>query len=117
DGWLYHQPFQGRIADDVFSIRGLMRRAEHAGLLVAEPREVSDSKVWSDFGRDLGRFLRPFTKSFQAEAVLVLGGLSGAFPAFEQSLNEELDGLAKPGQLEAEAPLLGAAALFEDRFS
>ena len=117
DGWLYHQMFQGRIADDVFSIRGLLRRAEQAGLRASEPKEITDSELWLEFGRDLGRFLKPFVENFRADKVLVLGGLSGAFDSFQKSLNQQLQGLAGDGQLEGEAPLLGAAALFEDRFS
>lgn len=112
EGWLYNQPVNGTIADEVFSIRGLKRRAEAAGLAAADPSEIRDPALWQAFGRDLGRFLAPFAEAFRADGVLVLGGISGAYPLFGEALNAELGGLARPGRLGASAALLGAASLF-----
>lgn len=111
-GWLYDQPVGGGIADETFSIRGLKRRAQAAGLPASDPAEIQDMALWQAFGTDLGHFLAPFAEWFQAEAVLVLGGISGAYPLFGEALNLVLGGLACSGQLGGAAPLLGAASLF-----
>ena len=113
NGWLYSQPVSGAIADETFSIRGLKRRAEEAGLPTSEPGEIQDAAFWRAFGSDLGRFLSPFVQAFEAEAVLVLGGISGAYPLFGEALGLALSPVeAHPGRLAGGAPLLGAASLF-----
>jgi predicted NBD/HSP70 family sugar kinase len=116
NGWLYNQKVNGSTADDTFSIRGVRSRARAAGLTECEPHRVTSSDLWSEFGAQLGQFLSPFANDFKADALLVLGGLSGAFEYFGRSLNEALKLPAVPGKLGAAAPILGAAALFEDKF-
>jgi glucokinase len=113
EGWLYDQPVLGRIADETFSIRGLQRRARAAGLPAVVPCEIQDEALWQSFGKELGEFLAPFVNCFGAEAVLVLGGIAGAYSLFGQALNGALAGLARPGQLGTSAALLGAASLFQ----
>ncbi len=112
-GWLYDQPVHGAIADETFSIRGLRRRAQAAGLPPTDPAEIQDAALWQAFGTDLGHFLLPFVETFQAEAVLVLGGISGAYPHFGEALQAALGRAAYPGKLGGAAPLLGAASLFQ----
>jgi hypothetical protein len=68
--------------------------------------------VFESFGADLGEFLDPFTKGFQADAVLVLGQIAGAFDLFGQSISQNLNIPVLPGRLGPEAALLGAADLF-----
>lgn len=105
-GWLYGEPVYETIADEVFSIRGLKRRAG------VDPAEVTDPAVWRQFGTDLGHFLKPYADAFQADQVLVLGGIAAAWAHFGEWLNAVLEGKAQPGRLGAAAPLLGAAARF-----
>lgn len=112
NGWLYDQPARYGTADQTFSIRGVRMRAEQAGSPVSDPSELEDPAVWQLFGDELGRFLLPFVEGFGAQTVLVLGGISAAFPHFGPALNQALGGRARRGQLDAAAPLLGAAALF-----
>lgn len=112
NGWLYDQPARYGTADQTFSIRGVRMRAEQAGSPVSDPSELEDPAVWQLFGDDLGRFLLPFVGGFGAQRVLVLGGIAAAFPHFGPALNQALGGRARRGQLDAAAPLLGAAALF-----
>lgn len=120
-GWLYPIPFQGRQADDIFSIRGLLARLQMAGITAANIKQVAEfarlgdttaRQVFVNFGRDLGRFLLPFVQDFEADAVLVLGGIGLAFDLFGPSLSQLLPVPALPGRLGAEAALLGAAELF-----
>jgi glucokinase len=122
NGWLYDQPVHGQLADDVFSSRGLIARLTQAGVKPAEIEPAAQSarqgnalarQVFADFGRDLGQFIQPFGRDFQAEALLVLGGIAGAFDLFAPWLGQSLPVPVWPGRLGADAALLGAASLFE----
>ena len=115
DRWLYSEPVGDTIADEVFSIRGLRARARRWGLVEVEPEQIKDPVLWREFGTELGLFLRPFATDFGAEAVLVLGGISGSFERFGATLQEQLEIPVAPGELGPAAPLLGAAALVGSR--
>jgi glucokinase len=120
NGWLYNALFGGVQADDIFSIRGLLARAEAAGTELSDIPAAADAArhgdptlrcVFRDFGADLGRFLAPFVRAFAADAVLALGGLADTFDLFGPALIEQLPVPAVTGQLGPCAALLGAAAL------
>ena len=120
DGWLYPIPFRAVPADDVFSRRGLAHRLQAAGSTILEAKDAAIAaregdttirQVFEIFGTDLGDFLEPFAASFQAEAVLILGGIAGAFDLFGPALNQTLSVPALPGQCGPEAALLGAAEM------
>lgn len=121
NGWLYPVRFRGERADDVFSIRGLKRRAARAGIAMEEAKELAERAgagdaperaVFAEFGAALGEFLRPFVLDFGAEAVIVLGGLAGAFELLEAGLGRVTGVRALPGELGTAAGLCGAAELF-----
>lgn len=123
-GELYHLPAHqdGPQADDVFSRRGLEERLgargptsiqEAAARARAGDREAAT--VFRHWGRDLGDFLAGPLARFQAERLLVLGGIAGSADLFGDALGEALPCQWVPGALGAAAPLLGAAALFADR--
>jgi glucokinase len=122
-GWLYPVSFHGQQADDLFSIRGLTNRLQTVGVPVSDiksaasaARHDSDATarvVFAGFGADLGTFLLPFARDFQADALLILGGIGRAFDLFGNALSQILPVPVLPGQLKPnEAPLLGAAELF-----
>ncbi len=124
DGWLYPLLFQGQRADDTFSIRGLRTRAERADIHFDDPKQLAQRAREGDsaaralliqFGTDLGKFLQPFPLDFEAEAVLILGGLAGAFELFKDALRTRLTVPALPSQLGSRAALLGAAELFFEK--
>lgn len=120
DGWLYHVPFRGTPADEIFSTRGLLARLENvvgahntveAFAETARQGHSSLRQGFADFGQDLGEFLTPFAEEFEAEAVLVLGGIGNAIDLFETSLMEQLPVPVLKGELGNRASLLGAAGL------
>jgi glucokinase len=120
DGWLYHVPYHSVQADDIFSTRGLLARlraidSRHDSVLAfAEAAREGKAQLrqgFSGFGDNLGEFLHPFVLAFDAEAVLVLGGIAGAFDLFGASLARRLPSPVLTGQLGIRAPLLGAADL------
>lgn len=120
NGWLYPIRFRGVRADDYFSKRGLEARLQAASVGVAGVKEAAAvaragdqvaRQIFTSFGADLGAFLEPFASAFQAEAVLVLGQIAGAFDLFGLPLRQALSIPAISGKLGANAALLGAADL------
>jgi glucokinase len=120
-GWLFDQPFEGAMADDCFSIRGLERRLARAGAGSRQPEaaaadarrgEPCAQAAFEAFGHDLGGFLGGFAQAFAADAILVAGGLGGAFDLFGNALQGRLEVPVLRGALGADAPLLGAAGFF-----
>ena len=121
NGWLYPILFQRRQADDLFSIRGLLGALQAAGVEVdniktaaklARQGHQTAREVFAEFGYNLGQFLRPWAEAFQAEAILLQGGIANTFDIFELELSTKLPVTVVRGELGAKAALLGAAALF-----
>lgn len=105
-------PWGGR-ADDVLSARGLAARL---GVEMADLREAVEdhvnAAVVADHGTRLGAFLQPVVVEFDAELVVIGGGLAGAFDRFGPSLQSALgDVPVRPATLGSAGPLLGAAHL------
>jgi glucokinase len=120
-GFLFPEFYKGERVDDVFSTRGLLGRFDAAGLhfdSVADAKAAADKgdgavqQIFAAFGADLGQFLTPWVNDFEAEAVLALGGISGAWQHFDRALNDALPVPAKVGILGSDAALLGAAEQF-----
>jgi glucokinase len=120
NGWLYNVLFCGVPADEIFSTRGLTARLLKIGAVHATIADSAESarqgnaqlcQVFAEFGDDLGAFLAPFAVAFGANAILVLGGIAGAFDLFGPALARRLPVPALIGRLGATAPLLGAAAV------
>ncbi len=115
DGWVYPLLYDGERADDLFSIRGLRRRLEQVGFAGTIPEAAQAAcqgnldvlEVWMGFGRDLGRFSAPLAHEFGAQAILLVGGISGASDLFTPHLAGEVPILL--GQLGRAAALLGAS--------
>ena len=117
DGILNLEPFKGERADDIFSTRGLLARFAAAGLPfagISEARAAADKgdaavrQVFTAFGADLGSFLAPYATEFEAEIVLIMGGISGAMEYFQDSLRHNLPVPMLAGTLGSDAALLGA---------
>lgn len=121
DGFLWPLLVVGdQRADDVFSIRGLTAYLELAGAQADTIREAAErarqgdapsQAAFAQFGADLGAFLRPFVEAFGAEAVLSMGGISGALDVFGPALRAALPVPVLASQLGEEAALIGAADL------
>lgn len=122
DGWLYPFPVQGRQADDVFSIRGLMGALASAGVaspdvrsaaILARQGDAEAAAVFARFGQELGGFLQPWVADFRADAVLLQGGIANAFDLFGITAAAGISAPLLPGILGENAALLGAAELFD----
>ncbi|MBA2469661.1 MAG: ROK family protein [Chloroflexia bacterium] len=118
NGWLYPYPAGDARADDRFSVRGLERQLREAGGLPVDPEAAAEAAhggasaghdAFVAYGAALGSFLAPFAVDFGADAVVVLGGIAGAFDLFGPSLRAALPTPALPGTMGPDAALLGAA--------
>ena len=105
---------------DRFSTRGLQERfqAKEVGVddvetAAAAAQAGSDPalEAFRQFGQDLADFLHPFATDFQADAVLVLGGIANAYEFFGLSLRRGLSTPVVAGRLGPDSALLGAAEL------
>ncbi|MBU2652241.1 MAG: ROK family protein [Bacteroidetes bacterium] len=125
DGFLYHIPFGDSIADDYFSTRwfqreyslrlgksieGVKELAELAGI------EGPEREIFRKFGRNLGTFLAPWLKSFEAGCLVAGGNISTSNVLFAGELDETLlkEGVKVKiifSSLQEEAALSGSASL------
>ncbi len=123
-GWFYPLLTANGVetGDDAFSTRGLLKRFHAAGLAfetvkaaaIAAPSNPTVAQVFAQWGNDMGEFVGPWLRDFQAQAFLMVGGIAQAFALFGPSLQTRISAPAITGTLGAAAPLLGAAALFQD---
>jgi glucokinase len=120
-GWLYSCMFENQRTDDLFSTRGLLTRLCKHGIDavdIASALQVEDedsaalAEAFASFGSDLGSFLKPFISNFQADAILVTGGIAEAWDRFAPPLMQSLSVPVLRGTLGKRAALLGAAALY-----
>lgn len=110
-GELYHLAVGDRIADELFSSRGLIERLRRDGFTGTTIREIDQRAFASGlaaFGADLGEFLTPVAAGFRAECILVLGGIANLFPSFGPALSVRLSIPVRTGALGPHAPLVGA---------
>jgi len=117
-GELFSLPVEGERADDVFSTRGVLKRLARHGVMVEQVKDadLSDPKVqaaYHEMGTSLGAMLTPIITAFEADCLLILGGISAAFEAFADPLTAACaPATVKKGELGGQAALLGAAHLF-----
>lgn len=129
-GCVYHLPYRDGIADDYFSTRGLLGRYKKAsgkdlpGVKELAQLYMTDEHVpelFRDFGENLGIFLAPWLKSFDAEILVIGGNISHAYSLFgnhfEQSLRDQNCNCSVAlSELKEDAALLGSACLLDDDF-
>lgn len=125
NGWVYQIIYKGEEVDEIFSTRGLLRRFATASLDIetvidAIQQAESSSKIRSvleSFGDDLGQFLKPLTIAFEADAIVLQGGIAQGFPYFSDAMKPHLSIPILAGELGRDAALLGIADLFSQRQS
>jgi len=129
-GCVYHISYKDGIADDYFSTRWFISRYKNAtgnelkgvrelAELAASDKTVTD--LFTEFGTELGIFLAPWLKKFQAEMLVIGGNISNAYnlfgDVFEESLkNEKCNTTVTLSSLKEDAAILGSAYLLNDDF-
>jgi glucokinase len=121
DGWLYPLPYKDSIVDDSFSTRGLVERFRQNGVEAEdvesamqqlELQSAGIQAAFASFGRDFGEFLQPIVAEFQADAIVMLGGIANASDYFVPAMQQSLTIPLLRGDLGSRAPLLGLTDLF-----
>ncbi len=115
--YLYAEPFAGAAADDVFSTRGLQARLRRVNEKLSIPIAAQQARagdvellaVFADFGRDLGTFLTPHATKFQADALVLLGGIAHTSDLFTETLRQHLPIPYYKSSLGDKAGVIGAS--------
>lgn len=130
DGFLYHIPVGNSIADDYFSTRWFLKEYYSiSGNRVDGVKELAEkalqetevARIFSTFGHNLGSFLSPWLRNFDATCLVIGGSISYSFSLFGRELQEEFQnaGLSVSviiSSLQEDAALTGSAALCDDIF-
>lgn len=130
EGFLYNIPYKESIADDYFSTRWFLKEyKEKTGAEISDVKELAQTtgsdtvslKLFRIFGENLGDFLTPWVRSFNAECVVLGGNISKSHVYFLDAVKEVFvkDGLETTillSKLNETAALLGSARLCDDVF-
>ncbi|VXD13246.1 ROK family protein [Marinoscillum sp. 108] len=122
-GVLYDKYFDGHMADDLFSTRGLInsfnqltgKKVDSVLDIYQMAKENTTAyEVFQDFGSELGKFLKPHLSLFNAEVLILGGNISKAFEYFGDKLQEQLPEIKiTVSKLNENAALIGGVSLFE----
>jgi glucokinase len=129
-GYVYHIPYKSSIADEYFSTRWFVGEYEtRTGEKCRGVKEIADraanekeaKKLFQDFGHDLGIFLSPVLKTFEAECLVIGGNISGAYPLFGPSFRDVLADQGLPvnvliSELMESAAMIGSSRLLDEKF-
>ncbi|MDP4210286.1 MAG: ROK family protein [Bacteroidota bacterium] len=129
-GCVWHLPFKDGIADDSFSTRWYIRRyAEMSNHRASGVKEIADrvatdqmaNEVFAEFGQNLGEFLGPWLKKFEAKVLVIGGNVSGAYNLFggyfeEKLAQQNVTTTIGISELKEDAALVGSARMFEQDF-
>lgn len=129
-GCVWHLPYKDGIADDYFSTRWFVNRCkEVTGLLYEGVREISAeapsnqiiSAVFDEFGTNLGEFLAPWIRGFDASCLVIGGNVIGAYhlwgPSFLAKLHsEDIEIEVVLSHLMETSAMVGSARLLTDPF-
>lgn len=123
-GFLYNQEYNGKLADDIFSTRGILNYyTSLSGKSVKNVQALCDlidtdphvQKVFDWLGKELGQFLHPYLKKFDAEVLVIGGNISKAYGCFGPSLAKELTDIEiYVSNFGEEAAIIGSALLLDD---
>ena len=99
EGSLWNLPYREGIADDYFSTRGFITAYQNlTGIEVNGVRELANhyetdshaKQVFDAFGENLGNFLSPWLKRFDADTLIIGGNIAKAYAHFENTLENTM---------------------------
>lgn len=124
-GFLYDKYHNDRLADDVFSTRGIKARYHDlSGTEISDVKTLcervgndeSAKRTFEEFGKDLGEFLFPHLSRFSAEALVVGGNIAKAFSYFGPAMTQALNVPIYVSQHGEQAAVIGSALLLDDDY-
>lgn len=130
DGFLYHIPFKKSIADEYFSTRWFLNEYKNqTGDAISGVKELAKlaetdmkaNELFNIFGLNLGSFLIPWIKKFNAECIVLGGNIAKSFPLFQSAFiaklkTEKINIEVVISKLDENAALIGSARLCDDAF-
>ncbi|MGQ1909167.1 ROK family protein [Marinifilum sp. RC60d5] len=129
-GCVWHLPYADGIADDSFSTRWFIKRyKEETGLEVSGARPIAEAAstnskaadIFTQFGRNIGEFLGPWLKKFDAQVLVIGGNVTGAYnlfgPAFEAALKAQgVSTQIHLSSLKEDAAIIGSARMLNSDY-
>lgn len=129
-GCIWHIPFKDRIADDYFSTRWFIRNyADRSGIRVEGVKEIAGLAVsdpvamelFSEYGSNMGHFMAPWIRNFDAKVIVIGGNITGAFHLFGSHLlsalgQNNLDLKVELSELKEDAAVIGGARLMVEDY-
>ncbi|WP_135554687.1 ROK family protein [Paenibacillus cymbidii] len=100
-GWLYNIPYQGQMADDCISKRGVLQLAEEMGLetqgrdvhdfaSLAESGDPDAVRLFVAFGKRMASILTPALRRFGADSIVIGGQIAKSGSLFVPAFQEEM---------------------------
>ena len=121
DGMLWHVPYNGGIADDTFSSRGLVKAWKDAsGETVSCAKELDDLAragdqralaVFEQWGRQMAECLQPWLVALEVDTIVLGGNIAKAWDWFVPALKRGIGDSVRvnPAELGESAQMIGAA--------
>lgn len=130
EGCLWNLPYKEGIADDYFSTRGFIRSYQNlTGIEVNGVKELAKNyesdllikEVFDSFGEDLGDFLSPWLKRFDADALIIGGNIALAYAHFARTLERTVksNGLTlsvRMAEQSEKGAIIGSTLVFNEFF-
>jgi glucokinase len=129
-GCVWHLPFKDKIANDYFSTHWFTGTyLERTGKKVSGVKEIADKAVteaaanelFIEYGSNMGNFLAPWIKKFNARVIVIGGNITGAYDLFGNHLENALaqndikvDLLLS--DLKEDAAVMGGARLLDESY-
>jgi predicted NBD/HSP70 family sugar kinase/mannose-6-phosphate isomerase class I len=82
NGYLYNIPFKDGIAEDYISARWLLSTGKAKDVRAMAEQAMTHGRAFTEFGTNLGLFLAPWIKAYEADALVIGGSISQAFGLF-----------------------------------
>jgi len=129
-GCVWHLPFGEGIADEYFSTRWFEKSyLKLTGKQVHGVKQLSDlcekdeiaQQLFAEFGTNMGNFMAPWIKKFDAGLIVLGGNITGAYDKFGGYLQQSLEqsnvhvGIFI-SELKENAAIIGSARLIDDDF-
>lgn len=129
-GCVWHIPFKEGIADDYFSTRWFIKNYKlKTGKIAGGVKDIADvvdtdpaaAALFEEYGTNMGNFLAPWIRKFDARVIVIGGNVTGAFNLFGNFLvkamaDQGLDVQVVLSDLKEDAAIIGGARLLVDEY-
>jgi len=129
-GCVWHLPFRDGIADDYFSTRWFEKSyLKLAGNKINGVKEIAElfdtdhvaRQLLIEYGTNMGDFLAPWIKKFNAGQIVIGGNITGAFDKFgpyllQSFVNHHIECQVSLSILKENAAIIGSARLIDKEF-